>query len=80
MKNLTRICWGAIWNQKTKLGGAQHHIIHHNYLPALFTTKKEAKEFIKHHYGYIAKRKDLRHEPHGWRMPKIVKLKISVTK
>ena len=78
MKKLTRICYGAIWDQKNKLDGETHHIINQNCLPVLFVTKKEAKEFIKLNYGYIATRKDLRREPHGWKMPKVVRLKISV--
>lgn len=72
--------WGALWRSNNKLDGVNQHIIFENYLPALFLTKKEAIKFIKQKYGYIATRKDLRDEPHGWRMPKPIKLKISISK
>ena len=43
-----------------------------------YKTKREAAAAIKEHFGYIAKRKDLRMEPHGWRMPVPVKVIIEV--
>jgi len=43
-----------------------------------FRTKRDAQEFIRENYGYIARRADLRKEPHGWRMPLPVKVLISV--
>ena len=70
--------WGALWHTKNKLDGEVTHIIFENYLPVMFVTKREAKEYIKKRYGYIAGRKDLRQEPFRWRMTKPVKLKISV--
>lgn len=70
--------WGALWYSKNKLDGITSHIVFKNLMPALFLTKKEAKEFIKKEYGYIAKRKDLRGEPFGWRMPKPVRIMFSV--
>ena len=76
--NLTRYCWGALWYSKNILDGITKHIIYENCLPALFRTKKEAMQFIKQKYGYIATRKDLREEPHGWRMPKPIRIKISL--
>jgi len=42
----------------------------------LFRTRQAAREWIKTKYGYIAERPDLQAEPHGWRMPKAVKVKI----
>jgi hypothetical protein len=44
----------------------------------VFATRREAREFIKSEYGYIATRQDLRHEPHGWKMPVAVPVVISV--
>ena len=43
-----------------------------------FKTKRDAAAFIKDRYGYIAQRRDLRVEPHGWRMPIPVRVRISV--
>ena len=42
----------------------------------LFNTRKEARKFIKENYSFIRTRKDLRKEPHGWRMPKPVKVNV----
>lgn len=70
--------WGAMWYSKNKLNGIRKHIIFENCLPKLFVTKKEANNFIKEKYGYIANSPDLKKEPHGWRMPKAVRMKISI--
>ena len=70
--------WGALWHTVNKLDGEKKHIIFDNCLPVMFVTKREIKEYIKKRYGYIAERKDLRQEPFRWRMPKPIKLKISV--
>lgn len=43
-----------------------------------FRTKREAAAFIKQQFGYIAKRPDLRTEPHGWKMPRPVRVRITV--
>lgn len=70
--------WGAMWHSKNRLDGLREHILFtDDCKPALFHTKAEAMSYIKLKYGYIAKRQDLREEPHGWRVPKPVKLKIS---
>ena len=45
---------------------------------AVFATKREAQAAIREHYGYIAKRKDLRKAPHNWRVPKPVKVDVIV--
>lgn len=50
-----------------------------NAQPVLtFKTRTAAAAFIADRYGYIAKRKDLREEPHGWRMPVPVRVRITV--
>ena len=70
--------WGAQWNSKNLLDGERSYLLHENLLPVMFKTKYKCNEWIKNKYGYIAKRKDLRAEPHGWRMPKPVKLDIKI--
>jgi hypothetical protein len=42
----------------------------------LFPTKKKAEARITERYGYVRTRKDLRAEPHGWRMPKAIRVEI----
>lgn len=73
------IRWAALWHSKNKLEGVCEHIIFEECMPKLFIRKKDAMEFIKVRFGYIAKRKDLRAEPHGWRMPKPVKVKVKIS-
>jgi len=68
--------WAAEWHSNSLLDGENRHLIFHNYLPALFRTRRECRTFIKERYGYIAERKDLREEPHGWRLPQAVKVEI----
>lgn len=72
--------WAAEWYSKNNLGGITRHIIYnHDCFPALFHTRRECREFIKSKYGYIAERDDLQREPHGWRIPKPVKVEIVKT-
>jgi len=47
-------------------------------LPALFRTRRECRDYIKEKYGYIKNREDLREEPHGWRLPRPVKVEIVI--
>lgn len=72
MENL----WAAQWHSESKLDGERRHIIYDNFQPALFRTRQECRWFIKRKYGYIANRPDLQAEPHGWRVPQAVKVKI----
>ena len=48
------------------------------FVPYVFKTKEAARDFAKQRYGYIAKRKDLQREPHGWFPAKVVKVKIKL--
>ena len=68
--------WAAQWQSYNRLDGDVKHILSENYLPMLFRTRKEAREYIREIYGYIAKRPDLQDEPHGWRMPRAIKVKL----
>ena len=75
-----RIVWGALWRSNNYLDGQCFHIINEmGALPALFRTRREAREFIEKVYGYIRTRPDLKAEPHGWKMPITVRLQIRVT-
>jgi len=68
--------WGAKWKSVNLLDGCREHLIWHNMLPALFRSRAECRAFIEREYGYIRNRPDLRSEPHGWRMPRPVKVSI----
>ena len=50
----------------------------HFYGAVLFETRREARDFIKEKFGYMATRADLRRHPHGDLMPLPVKVKLSI--
>ncbi len=70
--------WVAQWRSECRLDGVRKYIIYEGGLPALFRTRRQCRDFIKAKYGYIAERKDLRSEPHGWKMPIPVKGKLEL--
>ena len=69
--------WGLKWVNVNRLDGYHEHIVYENCLPALFRTRAEARKFADERYGYIRTRPDLQAEPHGWRVPRPIKLKVS---
>jgi hypothetical protein len=76
-----RRVWGLKWASDNRLDGRQEHII--NYwrgeqacIPALFVTRREARAYVEKEYGYIRRRADLQSEPHGWRVPQVVRLEV----
>lgn len=68
--------WAGQWYSRNKLDGVRTHFLYENCLPVLFKTRQECREFINSRYGYIKDRKDLREEPHGWRLPRPVKVEL----
>jgi hypothetical protein len=53
------------------------HLINKNCDVMLFKTQRAAKEAREAGYGYIRQRQDLRNA--GWLMPRIVKVRVTVT-
>lgn len=49
-----------------------------NNVPLLFRTRKAARNYATASYGYIKERKDLRTEPHNWRMPRPVEVSVDI--
>jgi len=70
MRNL--ILWGVLWRYSDR----DSHLMWSDGLPALFRTRRKAREWIDKNYGYIAHRLDLRSPPHSWRVPKAVRVMI----
>lgn len=71
--------WVPRWDQTNQLDG------HTAYLElwdcgqlAVFRTRKACLEHIREAWGYVAKRSDLRKEPHCWRVPQAVKVTVTV--
>jgi hypothetical protein len=70
--------WGVEWHYKNKTDGECREILWENCLPLLFPTRQLARSYIARRYGYIRYRPDLRREPHGWRIPQAVRVKVSL--
>lgn len=70
--------WGLVWRSRNRLDGERTHIIIMDDLqPALFKTRAAARRYAKQRFGYIAERPDLQAEPHGWRMPRAVRITVA---
>jgi len=73
--------WAAQWQQCNRLDGERRHLLRDvpgDPAPALFRTRDAARHWIRERFGYIAKRPDLRAEPHGWRTPRPVRVTVAV--
>jgi hypothetical protein len=77
MKTETR--WAVLWRSENKLFGKTEYLVCDNGLPKVFATREEARLYINTGYGYIRHRKDLQQGPHGWKVPVVVRVKISYT-
>lgn len=74
----TTPAWAILSRSKNRLDGAREYLIRDpsTRAPLLRNTKREAGEWIEEHYGYLRNRPDLRAEPHGWRMPRPVRVDV----
>jgi hypothetical protein len=70
--------WAALWRSENKLDGVSSHLIYHNGKLAVFNSRRLAREHIEREYGYIRTRPDLKAEPHGWKMPIVVKVIVTL--
>lgn len=72
-------CWALLWMSENRRDGKRSHIIRgKDCLPALFRTRREARDFRDAKYGYIGARPDLQREPHGWKPPKVIRVTVEV--
>ncbi len=74
--------WGVLFRSKNRLDGERAFLVGTTLHPCrtmLFTTRRDAREFIAKEYGYIRERQDLRSEPHGWRMPVPVQVDVRIS-
>jgi hypothetical protein len=70
--------WAAKWRSQSQLDGRSEHLMlwDRGQPLAPFRTRAECRAWIEKNYGYIKKRTDLKREPHGWRLPVAVKVKV----
>jgi hypothetical protein len=69
--------WGLVWRSCNALDGEQRHLICEAGLPLLYRTRRAALADAELRFGYIRRRPDLQAEPHGWRMPRAVRVTIA---
>lgn len=72
MKSRGLNAWGVEWHSTNSLDGESCYLI---WTP-LFRTRRECRAFVDEQFGYIRKRPDLQREPHGWRIPKAVRVVV----
>jgi len=81
-KSVTLELWAMRWKSKNKLDGASEHFclfdLRETHFPTLFRTRREALEWRDEKYGYIRQREDLRSEPHGWRLPSVMRVRVTI--
>jgi hypothetical protein len=72
--------WAILWQSSNKLDGDRCHFVRDitNCNIMIFHTRHEARKEIWIRFGYIKDRPDLKSEPHGWKMPKPVRIKLTV--
>lgn len=69
--------WAVEWHSVNRLDGDMRYL----YWPEgpqhwqLFPTRRECRAYIEKHCGYY-RRPDLRAEPHGWRMPRAIRVTV----
>jgi hypothetical protein len=68
--------WAVKWISQNRISGRDEHLVFDHGVPVLFPTRSRARQWIRERYGYIKTRPDLRSEPHGWRMPKPVRVVV----
>ena len=76
MRNPVR--WAIKETCDNKLDGHREWFHWDGTLPFLFRTRREAREYINEHFGYIRNRPDLQREPHCWKIPKPVKVRVEL--
>ena len=79
---LSRKAWAIKWRSENVLDGKTERLMgslcHESSIPGLFRTSEEAWSFQQERYGYIHHRPDLHREPHGWKSPIVVRVRITV--
>ena len=69
--------WAVKWRSDNYLDGATSYLIRDPVgIVKLFKTRYEARSYAQLKFGYIKLRPDLRAEPHGWKFPTTVTVKV----
>lgn len=69
--------WGLQWYSRNRLDGESRYLLWDGpTIPLLYRTRREARLDALRRYGYIKTRVDLRTEPHGWRLPRPIRVTL----
>jgi hypothetical protein len=71
--------WAIEWRSDSRVNGPKRYFLWKGPHPLLFDTRRAARSYIAEHYSYIARRPDLRAQPHALRMPSPVKVRVELT-
>ena len=79
-KPVTFVRWALLWRSHNALNGKSEYVLGEGpEKPVLlFQSRQDARDAIEMKFGYIRQRPDLQREPHGWRMPLPVRVKVLV--
>jgi hypothetical protein len=71
--------WAVEWYARNQRDGVTSYVLWKEpTVPALFLTRQAARAWIERQYGYIRHRRDLRTEPHGWRLPRAIRVDVDI--
>jgi len=82
--------WAIKWRSNNRIAGKTERLMGmgysreakpksmSGYTIMVFSTRREAREFIAEYCSYLKDRPDLQQEPHGWKMPVAVKVTVQV--
>lgn len=75
-------CWAVLFRTSEKsIDGETSHLVGNRFSPVrtmLFHTRKAARDYARMKYGYIRDRKDLQEHPHGWLVPQVVQVLVTI--
>jgi hypothetical protein len=72
--------WSVLWVQDNLLDGKVRQLVFDHEIangPVLFDTRAKARKYRDSRYGYIRAREDLKREPHGWKLPRVVRVQAT---
>ena len=69
--------WAVKWRSKNQRDGENAHLLREPVgFVKQFRTRSAARTWMLENHVYIKIRPDLQAEPHGWRLPEVVRIEI----
>lgn len=70
--------YALLWRSRNKRDGPKEHLIREEGVPMLFRKRADAERERRRYRSMCWLRKDLRAEPRGWLMPRVVKVAAQI--